>query len=99
MSWRIESATTRHGKWVEWTITKGTNKYGDGPAATVCTVTSSREDAALIAAAPKLQEALTKITADYFLWCEPDMTNDYDIKLHKVMLDAVAALNASRGKA
>jgi len=61
MSWRIESATTRHGKWVEWTITKGVNSHGDGPEATVCTVTSSREDAALIAAAPEMYAMLEDI--------------------------------------
>lgn len=58
MDWRIESTSWRNDKPVAWTITKGTNKYGDGPAATVCTVTSSREDAALIAAAPEMYELL-----------------------------------------
>jgi len=98
MNWRIEMVSSRHGKPFEWTVTKGVNLHGDGPEATVCKVTSSAEDAALIAAAPKLQQALTKITADYFLWSEPDMTNDSDVKLHSMMLDALSALNHSRGK-
>ena len=58
MDWRIESTSWRNDKPVAWTITKGVNKYGDGPEATVCTVTSSMEDAALIAAAPEMYAEL-----------------------------------------
>ena len=54
MNWQIEMVSSRHGKAFEWTVTKGVNLRGDGPEATVCKVTSSAEDAALIAAAPEM---------------------------------------------
>ena len=50
--------SSRHGKAFEWTVTKGVNLRGDGPEATVCKVTSSAEDAALIAAAPDMVKLL-----------------------------------------
>ena len=58
MNWQIEMVSSRHGKAFEWTVTKGVNRHGDGPEATVCKVTSSAEDAALIAAAPEMYRLL-----------------------------------------
>jgi hypothetical protein len=61
MNWRIEMVSSRHGKAFEWTVTKGVNLHSDGPEATVCKVTSSAEDAALIAAAPEMVKLLKTI--------------------------------------
>ena len=58
MNWQIEMVSSRNGKAFEWTVTKGVNRHGDGPEATVCKVTSGAEDAALIAAAPEMYAEL-----------------------------------------
>ena len=63
MNWRIEMVSSRHGKAFEWTVTKGVNLHSDGPEATVCKVTSSAEDAALIAAAPEMYRELRAVLA------------------------------------
>ena len=61
MNWQIEMVSSRHGKAIECSVTKGVNIHGDGTEATVCKVTSSAEDAALIAAAPEMVKLLHKM--------------------------------------
>jgi hypothetical protein len=61
MDWRIEMVSSRGGEAFEWTITKGVNLHSDGPEATVCKVTSSARDAALIAAAPDMYKMLVQL--------------------------------------
>ena len=70
MNWQIEMVSSRHGKAFEWTVTKGVNLRGDGPEATVCKVTSSAEDAALIAAAPEMYKLLQELHVEGDFWPE-----------------------------
>ena len=70
MNWQIEMVSSRHGKAFEWTVTKGVNRHGDGPEATVCKVTSSAEDAAFIAAAPEMYRLLQVLHVEGDFWPE-----------------------------
>ena len=62
--------SSRPGKAFEWTVTKGVNLHSDGPEATVCKVTSSAEDAALIAAAPEMLKLLQVLHVECDFWPE-----------------------------
>lgn len=64
--WHIEVTGHRSagGTWwaeYKWILSHGVNSHGDGPEGDIGTVTSTQEDAALIAAAPDLLGALEAI--------------------------------------